>query len=160
MVVRMITDELAANPFFDGILPAQIERLAALFNAACYKVDNTIFEQGETAERVYLLEAGAVALRVHPEDGGCLTIAEIRPPGIFGWSAALGRSRYTSSAVCTQEARALVARGADLRGLVQSEPELGRLLLGRMALAVAGREDGAHVHLARLIQAEMTHAKP
>jgi CRP-like cAMP-binding protein len=160
MVVNMLTDELAENPFFESVLPEQIERLATLFTSASYAAGATIFRQGDLAERVYLLETGEVALRVHPEDGGSLTIARICPPGIFGWSAALGRTRYTSFAECTQDARALVAKGSDLRGLVQCEPELGRLVLGRMALAVAGRSDGAHTQLARLIQDEMAHAKP
>lgn len=153
----MYAHELADNLFFQGIAPAQLARLATLFTRASFKAGGQIFGQGEPAVSVYLLESGEVALRLYPEDGGCLTIALIHSQGIFGWSAALGRARYTSFSVCTREARALVAGGSDLRRLVQREPALGRLLLGRMALAVAGRSEELHSHLARLIQDEMAH---
>jgi CRP-like cAMP-binding protein len=156
----MLGHELAENPFFEGMTPAQLERLATLFTLAWFKAGDKVFAQGDPASRIYVLETGEVALRLYPDDGGCLTIALIYPGGIFGWSAALGRTRYTSFAVCTQDARALAARGSDLRGLVQSDPGLGHQLLGRMALAVAGRSDGTHVQLARLIQNEMAHAAP
>ncbi len=150
--------ELAENLLFQGLAPAQLERLSGLFTPVQYRSGDTIFRQGDLASDVFVLETGEVALRHDAEDGGCLTIAVIQPEGIFGWSAALGRNRYTSYAVCVQDARALRASGCNLRDLVHSEPALGRLLLGRMALAVAGRSDGAHVRLARLIRHEMAQA--
>jgi hypothetical protein len=52
----------------------------------------------------------------------------------------------------------LTARGSDLRGLVENDPALGRMLLGRMALAAAGRTDELHAELAPLIRDEMDHA--
>jgi CRP-like cAMP-binding protein len=154
----MSTRELADKWLFQSLAPAQLEHLASLFTLGSYQAGETMFRQGDPADRVYVLESGEVALRHHAEDGGCLTIAVIRPQGIVGWSAALGRARYTSFAVCIQDARVLRVKGSDLRGLVQSEPDLGHLLLGRMALVVAGRGDGAHVQLARLIRNEMGNA--
>ncbi len=154
----MFDYELAANPFFQGIAPDQLERVATLLSPAHFRAGDRVFDQGETATLVYLLEAGEIALRLYPEDGGCLTIAVIYPQGICGWSAVLGRARYTSSAICAVDARALLVKGSELRAFVHREPGLGRLLLGRMALAVAGRADGTHLQLARLIQEEMAHA--
>lgn len=154
----MSAKELADKWLFQSLAPAQLERLASLFASGGYRAGDMIFRQGDPADRVYVLESGEVALRHHAEDGGCLTIAVIRPQGIVGWSAALGRARYTSFAVCLQDAGVLSVKGSDLRGLVQSEPDLGRLLLGRMALVVAGRDNGTHVQLAHLIRNEMGNA--
>jgi CRP/FNR family transcriptional regulator, cyclic AMP receptor protein len=158
MVVVMSPKELADNWLFQNLTPAQLDQLATLFTPASFQAGDMIFRQGDPADRVYVLDRGEVELRHHAEDGGCLTIAVIRPRGILGWSAALGRARYTSFAICTQDAAILKVKGADLRGLVESEPDLGRLLLGRMALVVAGRDEGAHGHLARLIRNEMGNA--
>jgi CRP-like cAMP-binding protein len=154
----MSAKELADKWLFQSLTAAQLERLAGLFTPAGYQAGDLIFRQGDPADRVYVLESGEVELRHNAEDGGSLTIAVIRPQGILGWSAALGRTRYTSFAICTEAASVLRVKGSDLRGLVTSEPDLGRLLLGRMALVVAGRDDGSHLHLARLIRNEMGHA--
>ncbi len=154
----MAARDLADKWLFKSLAPAQLEHLAGLFTPLGYQAGDMIFRQGDPADRVYVLESGEVELRHYAEDGGCLTIAVIHPQGIVGWSAALGRARYTSFAVCTKDAGVLRVKGSDLRGLVQSEPDLGRLLLGRMALVVAGRGDGAHVQLARLIRNEMGNA--
>lgn len=151
-------DQLTGNPIFQGFTDAQIERVAALFTPVRFAAGDQVFGQGDLASQIYLLETGEVALRHYAEDGGCLTIALIEKDGVFGWSAALGRTRYTSFAVCTRDARALVARGGDLRSLVQDDPVLGRKILGRIALAVAGRSEEAHAQFARLIQDEMSHA--
>jgi CRP-like cAMP-binding protein len=152
----MLLPTLAQNPLFDGFTPVQLKVLAGLFTEVSFQAGQQVFGQGDPAHRVYVLEAGEMALLLHPEDGGCLTIAQIGPQGILGWSAVLGRVRYSAFAVCTQDARALTALGSDVRGLMQGEPALGRLLLGRMALTVAGRNDGTHSALTRVIQAEIT----
>ncbi len=87
-----------------------------------------------------------------------MTIVVIHHGGIFGWSAALGRARYTSAAVCLTDTRGVMIRGASLRTLVRADPPLGRRLLGRMALDVAGRGDEEHADIVHLIQSEMEFA--
>jgi CRP-like cAMP-binding protein len=151
------------KPFFDDLEPEQLERLAPLFAPVSITAGEKIFAQGDPAERLYVVERGAVALRLAPEDGGLVTIGVIHPGGIFGWSAALGRRRYTSAALCIQDGLALAIRGSDLRRAFQHDRALGRRLLGRMALDMAGRDYGAgrdtlaH-HVGHLIQAEMGRA--
>ncbi len=154
----MLPNELAKRSLFAGLAPEQLARLAPLCRPVRFAAGEKIFAQGDLAQRVFILERGEVALQLYPEDGGCLTIAVIHPEGIFGWSAALGRSRYTSAAVCVVDATALMMRGNELRAVVQAEPQLGRLLLGRMALAVAGRTGDDPVHLANSIHDEMNSA--
>jgi CRP-like cAMP-binding protein len=150
-----MTIDLLKGALFVGLTPEQLEHLGAVVRPVRFAGGEQIFGQGDEAECVYVLEHGEVALQLNPDDGGCMTIAVIRPAEVFGWSAALGRARYTSSAVCLQDAEGLKLRGDDLRALVQADPALGRLLLGRMALQVAGRTADDHAHVARLIQHEM-----
>lgn len=153
----MTPDELQLHPMFAGLSPEQVARLAPAFQRVQYVPGEKIFAQGSPANCVYLLEAGEVALQLNPEDGGCLTIGHIHPNGLFGWSAVLGRARYTSSAICETAARALVARGADLRAAMHADSALGRVLLARMAQAAAGRTSDVHGQVARLIQNELTN---
>ncbi len=154
----MLPQELADKPLFAGLTPEQLDRLAPVFEPFDCAAGAQVFAQGEAAERVYVLEAGEVALRLHPVDGGVMTIVVIHPGGIFGWSAALGRARYTSAAVCLTETQGVMIRGDALRTLVRADPPLGRRLLGRMALDVAGRGDDEHADIVHLIQNEMDYA--
>ena len=153
------------RPLLQGLAAADVRVLAPLFTTAAFAPGAVIFQQGAPATYLYVLEQGEIALRLNPEDGGSLTIATVQPVGVFGWSAVLGRERYSSGAVCVAEAQVMALEGLALRRLVRDEPRLGRLLLGRLALALAGRasaaDPGVRVSpalLTRLIQAGMTSA--
>ncbi len=157
--------ELANRPLLQGLAAADVRVLAPLFTTAHYAPDEVIFQQGAPATHLYVLELGEIALRLNPEDGGSITIATVQPLGVFGWSAMLGRERYNSGAVCVAEAQVMRLEGTALRRLLRDEPRLGRLLLGRLALALAGRvtaaDAGVRVSpalLTRLIQAGMASA--
>jgi len=157
--------DLAQRPLLQGLAAADVQVLAPLFTTAAFAAGEVIFEQGAPAKHLYVLERGEIALRLNPEDGGSLTIATVQPLGVFGWSAMLGRERYSSGAICVAEAQVTALEGIALRRLVRDEPRLGRLLLGRLALALAGRTTAADAGvrvspalLTRLIQAGMTSA--
>jgi CRP-like cAMP-binding protein len=154
----MLPPDLIDKPLFADLTPEQVSRLAPIFEPFLCHAGEQMFAQGEAAQCVYVLESGEVALRLHPEDGGLMTIAVIHPGGIFGWSAALGRPRYTSAAVCLTDVHGVMIRGDALRTLVRADPVLGRRLLGRMALDVAARGDDEHSDIVRLIQSEMDYA--
>jgi CRP/FNR family cyclic AMP-dependent transcriptional regulator len=153
----MRSDELSRFPIFKGLNPAQRVELAPLFSPVTFREGETIFAQGTPAERVYVLEAGAVALQFQPEDDKRLTVATLRQESVFGWSAILGRPYYTTSAVCLAPSQAITVPGKKLRALIRSQPELS-IILGRMALEVADRQTGALSQIISLINAEMTYA--
>jgi CRP/FNR family transcriptional regulator len=156
----MLSPKLHKRSIFRGLAPDEARALEPMFRAVCFAPGQVIFAQGDPAATAYVLTAGEVALRLLPEDGGCLTIATIAPEGVFGWSAVLGRRRYTSSAECVAPAAALALRGADLRALLRADQALGRALLAALTRALAGRQSappGSGL-LARVIQAEIAHA--
>jgi CRP-like cAMP-binding protein len=150
--------DLTALPLFHGLSPAQLAQLAALLHLERFSAGAQVFAQGAPAAKVYVLVDGAVDLCLHANDGGTLTIAHIGVDGVFGWSAALGRGRYTSAAQCVTDCVALSLRGAALRALIREDEGLGNLVLGRMALTVAVRDTTPPRQLTRLIQDEMARA--
>ncbi len=145
----MLVEELTRLSLFQGLKPEHLQRLAPLFHHAAFPAGAHVFAQGDEASDIYVLESGEVRIEFYPSDGGCLNIATIVPGGFFGWSAALGRPRYTSSAVCTAGAAVLVAEGEQLRAVMRADAELGAVLLERMAQVVASRLDGLRSLLLR-----------
>jgi CRP-like cAMP-binding protein len=154
MGTEVSPEDLAKVSLFADLRQEQQLVLSPLLARSSWPAGHTVFHAGEPAEAVYIVEDGEVAIRYHPDDGDWLTIATVRRGEVFGWSAALGRSRYTSSAVCQTGVQALVIRGAELRAAIRANPELG-VLLGRMAVTVAGRQPGARAQVAQLIRNEV-----
>lgn len=126
--------------FFNGLDIHAIQFLEPFFAPQTWVAGTTVFEQGDYAEHLYLVVNGEVAIRYKPEDGAIMTITRVQPGGIFGWSAAMGNPTYTSSAVCTLDSEILRIRGNELRSLCDKHPELGTVILNRLAGVIAERK--------------------
>lgn len=142
------TTDLLQLPLFAGIEPDLVNYVAPLFTRAAFPTATTLFTQNTPADWVYLLEAGEVELKFHPEDGGWVTIATLEAGNVLGWSAVLGHPCYTSSAFATTPVQALVIAGAHLRKVLRAQPQL-IVLLNRMANSVAQRGNPARLDLTR-----------
>lgn len=148
----MSIDALRSCSLFDGFSEAQLKTLADLFEGETLAADDLIFAQDDPAHRLYVLLSGRVAIRFKPHDGDVLTVTEIAPGGVFGWSAALGRRAYTSSAHCIQSGEALSLRGSDLRRLCEAHPETGVVILERLAEVIAERLRSTHEQVVELLR--------
>jgi CRP-like cAMP-binding protein len=117
-----------------------------------YHLGTVIFEQGEPAVYFYLMISGEVAINYKPEDGEDIVITRIKPGGMDGWSAVIGRRYYTSAAVCTEYTKLLRVRGSDLQELCVQHPETGNKFVDRMADEVAQRLDNSHPQVLQLLE--------
>jgi CRP/FNR family transcriptional regulator, cyclic AMP receptor protein len=141
--------------FFQELDPEQRTLVQPLFVPCDLYAGTIIFEQGENAEYLYLVTDGEVIVRFKPDDGPALTVAHVRPLGMVGWSAALGSSTYTSSAVCFSECHLLRVRSADLRELCNKHPETGTIILEHLATLIAQRLRNTHTHVLELLKQGM-----
>jgi CRP/FNR family transcriptional regulator, cyclic AMP receptor protein len=148
----MLNDIFLQLSLFQELSPAQLDVLRPLFTLRDYYADRVVFEQGEPADYLYLVVLGEVVVNYKPEDGQIITVARVRPGGIIGWSAAIGRRQYTSAAVCSQYTQLLSVSGKDLQGLCEQYPEIGGLLLQRLADVVAERIQGSHAQVVALLE--------
>jgi CRP-like cAMP-binding protein len=148
----MSIDALKSCALFNGFNDAQLKTLAGLFEGETLAAGEVIFAQDDPADRLYVLLLGRVAIRFKPHDGDLLTVTEIAPGGVFGWSAALGRRSYTSSAMCIESGEALSLRGVDLRKLCETQPETGVVILERLAEVIAERLRSTHEQVVDLLR--------
>jgi len=138
--------------FFRGLPSADRKRILANFRAEDHRAGEVFFQQDQPADRLYLLVSGRVEICFKPYDGEALTVSIIEAGGVFGWSAALGRSSYTSGAVCTADGRCLSIRGRDLRRICEDHPATGVILLERLAEVIALRLTSTHDHVMELLR--------
>jgi len=156
----MSMDALKSSPLFSGFSNTQLQALAKLFEGEHLQAGEIVFAQDDPADRLYVLLSGRVAIRFKPHDGEILTVTEIAPGGVFGWSAALGRRSYTSSAVCLEAGEALGLRGADLRRLCETQPDTGVVILERLAEVIAERLRSTHAQVVDLLRLGMRTPPP
>jgi CRP-like cAMP-binding protein len=148
----MSHDVLDQFPLFDGFSDEQIALLRPLFVPGEYHAGTVIFDQGEPAIYFYLMISGEVAINYKPEDGEDIVITRIKPGGMIGWSAVIGRRSYTSAAICTEYTKLLRVRGSDLQELSAQHPETGSKFVDRMANEVAQRLESSHPQVIQLLE--------
>jgi CRP/FNR family cyclic AMP-dependent transcriptional regulator len=135
----MSEDSIDNLPLVQGLSQAQLELLRPLFVPCEFHEGTVIFEQGDAANFIYLVLSGEAVIRYRPEDGAEIIVARVRPGGVIGWSAVIGRQHYTSAVICSSHMKTLRLRSADLQALCEQHPETGRLILSRLTDILAER---------------------
>jgi CRP-like cAMP-binding protein len=152
MADNMSVDNLLQFSLFDGFSEGQMALLRPLFVPCDCHAGTVLFEQGEPAVYFYLVISGEVAIHYKPEDDQAIVIARIKPGGMIGWSAVIGRRSYTSATICTEYTELLRVRGSDLQTLCTQNPETGNLFVDRLAGVVAERLQSSHPQVLQLLE--------
>ncbi len=137
---------------FNGFSTGQLALLRPLFTLFYFPTGISLFEQGDPAECIFILTDGEVAIRYKPEDGPQLDVTHVRPVAVVGWSAAIGTSKYTSSAVCLTSCQVLRVKATSLRQLYKSDPNTGAMFLERLATLIEARLRSKHPQLMALLE--------
>jgi CRP/FNR family transcriptional regulator, cyclic AMP receptor protein len=151
----MSRQELAQLPLFQGLTTDQLEQLSPMLEPCTFEKDQVIFEQGRNADFLYILLTGEVIVRYKPYDGPPLTVSRIAPGGVFGWSAAMMREVYTSSAISSTLSEAYRISGQNLRALCECNPDAGSILLDRLASVITERLHKTHTQILAILSQGM-----
>jgi len=127
--------KLTRRGFFRDLEPEQAMFIAPSCCPVNFRRGQQIFTQGDEASTVYMLQAGEVELHFRPDErfNYSVTTTIVKPGEAFGWSAALGRSHYSATAICREDAQALAISSQDWRLLTTQNESLGEILDERMA---------------------------
>ncbi|MBK8784511.1 MAG: cyclic nucleotide-binding domain-containing protein [Anaerolineales bacterium] len=146
-----MSDLLPTIGLFQGFDVNQIALLKHLFEDFSCMSGQIIFNQGDVAKYLYLILSGDVAIRYKPYDGPPLTLTRLHAGDVFGWSAVIGSSKYTSSIVSETAVEAIRIQGNHLWTLAGEHPETGKALINRLALIVSPRWENAHKQIQSLL---------
>jgi uncharacterized membrane protein len=89
---------LARIPLFKRLEPHELEHLAEDVDQVNYKAGETIFNEHDLGDGLYVVENGSVRIWVMDEDVQDVTLAELKPGDFFGELAVLDRGERSSSA--------------------------------------------------------------
>jgi uncharacterized membrane protein len=94
---------LARVPLFKRLDAAELEHLAEEIDQVNFQAGETIFNEHDRGDALYILEEGSVRIWVYDEDVKEVTLAELKPGDFFGELAVLDRGERSSSATAVTD---------------------------------------------------------
>ncbi len=140
---------LAACEFFKGLDDADIQKVVALCWERNFRTGETLFQQGDYGEHLFVIAEGQVVLERSIDLGhrrGTVTIEALGRGRVTGsWATLLDQPHLLmSSAVCQKPTQVLVFLGADLRNLMLSNKELGFNIMEKFCFLLKDRIQAAY----------------
>lgn len=147
----MISPEcLRGYACFAGVAEETLREVAMIAETENYSDGVTIFEDGEQANRLYLVDEGHVDIAYRLGDGALKVIDTLVEGELLMWSALVEPHLSTALAVARGEARLIAIDAERLRGLCEADHDLGYVLLEAVTKLLAGRLTNARVRLAAM----------
>jgi CRP/FNR family cyclic AMP-dependent transcriptional regulator len=115
--------------FLHTLTPAEADALEAMGEPGAYAAGEVIFEQGGTADRVFLLRAGRVRVSAAAGDGEELVLAERGPGELLGELSGIDGGPRSASVTAVDEVHGLVVPLRAFRGFLMDNPRAALSLL-------------------------------
>lgn len=137
----MNTTELQqyVHPFLDGLSPEHLEAIAPYAMPVHFQPGVAIFEEGDLADRFYLIKSGAVSIRSAEPGGGWTEIQCLHGGEVLGWSWLFEPRLWQFDAVATEPTEAIFFYGTWLQDECEKNPALGYAIMSRVAQVVIER---------------------
>lgn len=120
-----MTESLSGTPLLAGLSGAQRSAVAAAGRIEDYAPGTRLFDEGGDADRCWLVISGHIVVDTHVPHRGPVTLQSVGAGELLGWSWLVSPYRWHFGAVTAAPTRALVLDAAQVRALIESDPELG-----------------------------------
>ncbi len=121
---------------FAGIEREEVQRILSMGSKRTVASGSILFELGEEAVDLFLIERGAVRLTLPVTVGGKTSnaLVEERLPGqLLGWSAVVPPHRYTLQASASVDTELLCLPRSSFLGLLTDMPSVGSRVFANLA---------------------------
>ena len=130
---------VATHPFFKGMSPHQLRLLRDFAMPATFAAGESIFREGDPANRFYLIQSGAVALESFSAGKGRILIETLHGGDVLGWSWLFPPYYWHFDARALEPTEAVFIYGTPLREECEEDHELGYELFKRLAAVMLDR---------------------
>lgn len=117
------TEKLSTLPLFASIETAELQKLAAWFEARSVSAGVELTGEGAPGYSFFILADGAAAV-TH----GDATVAQLGPGDFFGEGAIVGGGRRNATVTTTAPSEVLVMFGTEFRRLQQAQPSVAAVI--------------------------------
>jgi len=146
---------IKSTELFWNLTDVQVNKLLELCQVRDFDAGLRIFDEGDTAEYLYIVEKGKVALEMEIRIGSRTrkqaVIETIESKGVFGWSAISTRPVTTMSATAIEDSRLLSFHGKRVCQLCNEDTELGYTVMSQLVNLVSDRLSNTKRTLAHVL---------
>lgn len=132
-------DDLKKYSIFQGLNDRELELIAQVAKEETYEGDVRIFEEKAQATDLYLVLEGEVDIKVLSPDNERITIAQVMPGEILGWSAIVEPNIRTAGAWVKGKTRLITLRADSLNDLFDKNNHIGFRVMKAIASLISDR---------------------
>ncbi|VAX19435.1 hypothetical protein MNBD_NITROSPINAE04-1396 [hydrothermal vent metagenome] len=142
---RIISASAIAEDLTDG----QIQRLARIAIFSEYSPGDIIIKENDKTTDLFIIHEGHVSVEIKrfPYDAASQPFLLIKAKGLVGEFSFIDRSPRSANVRAHDKVTCLVLPGDKLESLIQSDYEIGFLLMRNMARLLSARIRGANLEL-------------
>jgi CRP/FNR family transcriptional regulator, cyclic AMP receptor protein len=130
---------LVDHPMLAGLPVQAVERMSRFSTHVVFQAGDVVFNEGNPASALYLMQSGRVVISTHAPGKGHLLIQTVGPGEALGLSWLFPPFKWQFDARCLNDADALEVDGPSLRAELEADPAFGYEFLKRYAPVVLGR---------------------
>jgi signal transduction histidine kinase len=142
--LAIFADRLKHAELFSEVTTPHLFAIAEFCQEESYRDGDTIFSEGEPADKMLVVERGKIALEKRVQIGRHstprnATIDYVGPGQMAGFSTIASPHLYTTSAICIEPTRIIAIDGSQLYEYLELHPEVGLQVLHKIISLVGGR---------------------
>ncbi len=133
---------LRMSDLFTGVSDNDLKKLLPLCREGNYKAGTILFSEGDPCHTIYMVESGKVALERNLRIGRAeeaATVEVITRGGVLGCSGLIDPAILGATARALETTQVATVDTADLRGLLQENPEMERIVMSNLSRVVSLR---------------------
>ena len=120
-------------PLFEGLSPEEQEELRAMMTQTTLRRGETLFNEGDSGDRLYILLSGKVKLGHASADGRENLLAVLGPGEILGELTLFDPGQRSTTATAVSPARLVFLNHSDLMVFLEDNPSLAKHMLKALA---------------------------
>ena len=132
-VDRQLIESLATVPFFAGLEPFALERVALGMRGRRFRRGEVIFHVGDPGDALFIITAGEVKISLPSEAGDEAILTRLHQGDVFGELALLDGAPRSATATALGPVEAVILPRERFRELIAEEPAVRDALLASLA---------------------------
>jgi uncharacterized membrane protein len=117
-------ESLSHIPLFKRLSPEEFQQLAEEVDQVQYEANQTIFNERDTGDALYVVETGSVRIWVLDEDMEPVTLTELKPGEFFGELAVLDRGPRSTNATAIEDTILHRLSSDDFQKFLMAHPDV------------------------------------
>ena len=125
MDIHGVGEILAAHPVFKDFDKETLDLLAGCARNEHFRSGQTIYSEGDDADKVFLVREGDVAVEISAPQHEPLIVETLRSGDVLGWSWMVPPYKHMSDTRALNDVRAVSLDAVCMRGKSETNPALG-----------------------------------